>query len=94
MARFPERSYTHPYGNLTVTVKSDGGVYFASVRRPSDGYEATVETMERSPMDAARYALQALAEVFKSGHANDPVLYRAGMELGHDAAIALMEESC
>lgn len=92
MARYQNRSYTHQYGNLTVTVKSKEGVYVASVRRSSDGYDVEIETPEQTPLGAARYALQSLSHAAESGtgHTN-PVLLRAAKELGQDAADALSE---
>lgn len=65
----------------------------ASVLRPSDGYEVTIETPEQVPLAAARYALGILADAWKSLDAHDPALLRAGKELGQDAAEALVEVS-
>jgi hypothetical protein len=85
MARYPGRRYTHQYGNLVVTVESKEGYYEASVTRPSDGFEVVIGTPERTPIDAARYALQVLT------NPDYPGLERASEELGQDAAAALAE---
>lgn len=61
MARYPERAYTNRYGRLVISVKYKDGAYWAAVRRPSDGYEMTIETLEKTPSGAAMYALIHLA---------------------------------
>jgi len=91
VARYPNRPYTHQYGDLTVTVKSKSGVYVASVLRPSDGYNVEIETPERSPLEAARYALQILSNAYSREGPTDPVLLRARKEIGQEAADALSE---
>lgn len=92
MARYPNRSYTHQYGNLTVTVKSKKGVYVVSVHRSSDGYDVEIETPAQTPMGAARYVLLSLSHAAERWAWDpNPVLLRAAKELGQDAADALSE---
>jgi hypothetical protein len=88
MARYEGRVYTNQYGNLVVSTHSKNGVYFATVRRPSDGYEVTIETLESSPMGAARYALSWLADVWRNPSAKTK-LRSAADKLGRDASEAL-----
>lgn len=83
MARHPGRTYTHQYGNLTVTVKSQKGEYVAYIRRPSDGYEVGVGTSERTPLDAARFALGTVLNIWKN-KITISELYPAAQELGPD----------
>lgn len=93
MARYPERTYTHRYGDLIVSVKYEGDSYWATVRRPSDGYDVTIETFgSRSPIDAARYALRMLSEHPSSdpGESRSPIT-RARRVLGPDAKDALSD---
>jgi hypothetical protein len=88
--RFPGGQYRHQYGDLLVTVESRHGVYVATVSRPSDGYEVTIETPERHPSDAARYALGLLAHGEESENIG---LRRAAEEIGQEAKEALAEDS-
>lgn len=91
MARYPGGRFTNQYGNLTVTVESRKGEYVASVRRPSDGYEVTIETPERTRIEAARYALQLLADAWRGWGQPDEALRAAAEAIGEDAAEALAE---
>lgn len=93
MARYPARSYVHQYGDLTVTVKYIKGAYVAFLRRPSDGYEVGLETSEYNPIDAARYALGYLADLWKNPGQKSihPKLSAAAKEIGQEAAEALEE---
>jgi hypothetical protein len=93
MARYPAHSYVNKYGNLTITVKSIGGAYVAFIRRPSDGYEVGIETLEHNPIGAARYALQYLADLWNnpSQKSRHQKLNAAAKEIGQDASEALKE---
>jgi hypothetical protein len=97
MARYPSREYTGRYGNLVVSVKWANGYYVAKVVRPLDGYEVTIETIERSRMEAVRYALWMLAETVYPRYLPppqfSPALKRARAELAYDAQEALIEIS-
>ena len=90
MARFPGGVHAHEYGTLTVKVESRAGAYVATVLRPSDGYEVSIETPERTIIGAARYALHLLAGAWRSGD-GDPAMERAAREIGQDASEALAE---
>jgi len=90
VARYPGRPYTHDYGPLKVTAVSKEGTYVVTVRRPSDGYEVTIDTLERNPLEASRYALDVLATAWKMMRARDVHLERfdlrrAAEEIGQDA---------
>lgn len=93
MARYPARSYVHRYGDLTVTVKWIKESYVAFIHRPSDGYEVGLETNERNPLHAARYALQYLADLWNnpSQKSEHQELNAAAKEIGQEAAEALEE---
>lgn len=67
MARFKKHAYVHQYGPLLVTVESVSGEYYATVKRLSDGYEATVGGLgEHNPLTAARGAIGALYDSYVS----------------------------
>lgn len=90
-ARHPKAKYRNQYGNLVVTVESISGVYYANVVRPEDGYEVTVETPERTPLEAARYALYILARIARGEPVEDEAWREAGEMLGQDALEAISD---
>jgi hypothetical protein len=91
MARYPGRAYVHQYGNLKVTVISKDGYYDVTVLRPLDGYEVTIVTLERTPMQAARSALSQLAMPRTDKLHDDPALRRATEELRDEAKEAMAQ---
>lgn len=86
--RHPKHVYVHQYGPLLVKVESVSGSYYATVKRLSDGYEATVEGVgTSSPLQAARGAISALYNSFDTRTPATPYeknLKRIADELGPD----------
>lgn len=88
--RYPRKIYKHNYGNLSVAVESHQGSYIVTILRPEDGYEVVIETPERNPLDAGRYAMGLVEAAWMNGTENE-ILGRAAQEIGSDVHEALKE---